>query len=151
MVPLDRQHLEYHAARIDALRPQSTGLWGRMDVVHMLCHLRTSVALSVDDREVVDQSIPVIRTVGRWLVFDTFTTWPKALFKARAQFVPEPDGDFEEERRALLKAFDTFVEEAQRNPGRRTVSPVLGPITMEYWTHAHGVHLNHHYRQFGLV
>jgi hypothetical protein len=53
--------------------------------------------------------------------------------------------------RRLLDAFDRFVAEAQQNPGRKTVSPVLGLTPMQYWTHALGVHLNHHYRQFGLV
>lgn len=151
IIPLDREHLEHHKARINALTPASRGLWGRMDVLHMLCHLRTSVALSVDDRGVIDRSVPIVRRLGRWLVFDTFTTWPKGRFKSSAQMIPEPDGSFEEEQRRLLNAFDTFVAEAQQNPGRKTVSPILGPIPMEYWTHAHGVHLNHHYRQFGLV
>jgi hypothetical protein len=151
IIPLDREHLEHHKARIKALTPASRGLWGRMDVRHMVCHLRTSVALSVDDRGVIDRSIPIVRRLGRWLVFDTFTTWPKGRFKSSAQMIPEPEGSFEEEQRRLLNAFDTFVAEAAQNPGRKTVSPILGPTTMEYWTHAHGVHLNHHYRQFGLV
>ena len=151
IVPLDREHLEYHKAKVNALTPASRGLWGRMDVVHMVCHLSTSVALSVDDRGGIDRSIPIVRTLGRWLVFDTFTTWPKGRFKSSTQMIPEPEGSFEEEQRRLLDAFDRFVAEAQQNPGRKTVSPVLGPIPMQYWTHAHGVHLNHHYRQFGLV
>ncbi|RPJ77844.1 MAG: hypothetical protein EHM13_15425 [Acidobacteria bacterium] len=151
IVPLDRQHLEYHRTKTNALRPDSRGLWGSMDAPHMVCHLRTSVALSVNDHDVIDRSIPIVRTIGRWLVFDTFTTWPRGRFKSPAQFTPEPEGSFEEERRALLQAFDAFVAEAERNPGRKTASPVLGPTTMRYWTHAHGVHLNHHYRQFGLV
>ncbi len=151
IVPLDREHLEYHKAKVNALNQGSKGTWGRMDVAHMLCHLSTAVSFSVDDREVIDRSVPIVRTIGRWLVFDTFTTWPKSRFKTPAQFTPEPKGGFEEERRALLEAFDRFVAEAERNPGRKTVSPVLGPTPMKYWTHAHGVHLNHHYRQFGLV
>jgi len=151
IVPLDREHLEYHQAKANALRPESRALWGRMNVSQMICHLRTSLELSVDDREVVDRSIPIVRTVGRWLVFDTFTTWPKGRFKAPPEFTPQPKGSFEEERRVLLAAFDRFVEEAERDPGRKTISPVLGPTPMSYWTHAHGVHLHHHYRQFGLV
>jgi hypothetical protein len=151
IVPLDRAHLEYHRAKINALTPTSRGLWGTMDVVHMICHLRTSVALSVDDRGVIDQSIPIIRTVGRWLVFDTFTTWPRGRFKSSIQMIPEPDGSFDEEQQGLLDAFARFVAEARENPDRKTVSPILGPIPMRYWPHAHGVHLNHHYRQFGLV
>lgn len=151
IVPLDREHLEYHKAKVSALTPDSRGLWGKMDVVHMVRHLSTSVAKSVDDRGVIDRSIPIIRVLGRWLVFDTFTTWPKGKFRSSPQMLPEPEGNLEEERRRLLDAFDRFVAEAHQNPGRKTRSPVLGPITMRYWTHAHGVHLNHHYRQFGLV
>jgi hypothetical protein len=151
IVPLDREHLEYHTARVNMLSPGSRGLWGRMDVVHMVCHLRTSVAMSVDDHEVIDRSVPLIRTLGRWLVFDIFTTWPKGRFPSAPQMIPEPTGDLEEERRGLLDAFDRFVAEAEQHPERKTLSPILGPTTMQYWTHAHGVHLNHHYRQFGLV
>jgi hypothetical protein len=151
IIPLNREHLEYHTAKVNSLTPDSRGLWGTMDVARMVCHLRVSVAMSVDDREVIDRSIPIIRTLGRWLVFDTFTTWPKGRFKASPQFIPVPEGGFAEERRKLLEAFDRFVAEAQQHPERITRSPVLGPTTMQYWTHAHGVHLNHHYRQFGLV
>jgi len=151
IVPLDREHLDHHTARVNALTRETRGRWGTMDAAHMVCHLATSVARSVDDRGVRDRSIPVVRVIGRWLVFDTFTTWPKGRFKASAEFVPEPAGDFEEERRALLAAFERFVAEAAQHPTRKTISPVLGPTTMRYWTHAHGVHLNHHYRQFGLV
>ena len=151
IVPLDRDHLDYHQAKVNALRPDSKGLWGRMDVVHMVCHLRTSVAKSVDDRDVIDRSVPVVRTIGRWLVFGIFTTWPKGRFPSAPQMIPEPEGDLEQERRGLLEAYARFVEEAARHPDRKTMSPILGPTTMRYWTHAHGVHLNHHYRQFGLV
>ena len=151
IVPLDRQHLAYHREKVTALRADTKGLWGRMDAVHMVCHLRTSVAKSVDDRDVIDRSIPVVRTVGRWLVFDIFTNWPKGVFPSAPQMIPEPTGHFEEERRGLLEAFAAFVAEAERHPYRKTMSPILGPTTLEYWRHAHGVHLNHHYRQFGLV
>jgi hypothetical protein len=150
IVPLDREHLVYHQAKVNALTPESKGLWGRMDVVRMLAHLRASVASSVDDRAVVDRSIPVVRTVGRWLVFDTFTKWPKGRYPSAPEMLPDP-GTLEEERRGLLQAFDRFVTEAAQHPERTTKSPILGPTTMRYWTHAHGVHLNHHYRQFGLV
>ncbi len=151
IIPLDREHLEYHRARVNALTPQSTGRWGKMSVVQMVGHLRASVAMSVDDRAVVDRSIPIVRTIGRWLVFDTFTTWPKGRFPAAPEMLPEAAGSLEDERRGLLDAFDRFVAEAERHPDRKTKSPILGPTTMRYWTHVHGVHLNHHYRQFGLV
>ena len=127
IVPLDREHLEHHKARINALTPASRRLWGRMDVLHMVCHLRASVALSVDDRGVIDLSIPIVRNLGRWLVFDTFTTWPKGRFKSSAQMIPEPEGSFEEEQRRLLNAFDAFVAEAAQNPGRKRSAPSLDP------------------------
>ncbi len=151
IVPLDREHLDYHRSRVNALTPESRRLWGKMDAAQMVAHLRASVAKSVDDRDVVDRSIPIVRSVGRWLLFDTFTTWPKGRFPSAPEMLPAHPGNLEEERRGLLEAFDRFVTEAEHHPDRKTKSPILGPTAMRYWTHVHGVHLNHHYRQFGLV
>jgi hypothetical protein len=151
IIPLDRDHLDYHRRKVNALKADTKALWGKMDAVHMICHLRTSVTLSIDDKDVVDRSIPIVRTIGRWLVFDIFTNWPKGKYPSAPQMIPEPTGDFEQERRGLLEAYDRFAAAAVEHPARKTLSPILGPTTLEYWTHAHGVHVNHHYRQFGML
>lgn len=115
-----------------------------------MSHLRHTFQISLGEIEEADTSNFFMRTVGRILAFHVFTKWPGGRIKAPDSWTPEPTAAFEVERDQALAALDRFVEAATVDPTRRTVSPLLGPITLDYWQHVHGVHLAHHLRQFGV-
>lgn len=149
---LSKVELSYHKGKLGELTPDSKRLWGEMNVTRMLCHLRTSIEQSIDpNAKVKIITPPIIRDVLGWLLFDVFTNWPKGKFKAPKELTPETNKDFAEEKRLLFDVMDRFAAAAEKDPDERHVSPVLGSITLKRWAHAHGVHLNHHYRQFGLL
>jgi hypothetical protein len=115
-----------------------------------MAHIRHTLQVSLGEIEVQDASNIVMRTVGRILAFHIFTRWPGGKIKAPPEWTPEPAAEFEVERDQALATLDRFVEAATLDPTRRTISPLLGPITLDYWQHVHGVHLAHHFRQFGV-
>lgn len=74
---LNRENIEFHRERILTLSENTPGLWGKMDAQRMVLHLLLSLEGCLDDSKVKDRSIPVVRLLGRFLVFDLFTKWPK--------------------------------------------------------------------------
>ena len=153
ILDLNEKNLAYHSDRIRALGPDKARLWGKMTPSLMLCHLRRTIDISLD--KVPGMGKPLVPKGLRWLLrllfFEWFTTWPKGKIKAPDIVVPTTAGEFDEEKRLLLAAMEEFVREAAANPGRIGVNPGMGPVSLAYWRHVHGVHMNHHYRQFGLV
>jgi hypothetical protein len=43
-----------------------------------------------------------------------------------------------------------FVDELERSPDKTGVNPGLGRIPLTKWSRVHGVHNDHHLRQFGV-
>ncbi len=153
ILDLNEKNLAYHSDRMRTLGPDQARLRGKMTPSLMLYHLRRTIDISLGKIPGVGK--PVVPLGLRWLFrlvfFEWFTTWPMGKIKAPDIVVPTTAGEFEEEKRLLLAAMEEFVREAAANPARMTVNTGLGPLSLAYWRHAHGVHMNHHYRQFGLV
>ena len=96
-----------------------------------------------------DTSKPILRNLF-YLVFNVwFTNWPKGL-KGPPFLTPEPEGSFVEEHALLVTRMEQFVDALEREPGRIAVNPSLGAIPLRTWSRAHGVHCDHHLRQFGV-
>lgn len=124
--------------------------WGKLDPTKLMRHLRFTLEASMGEVEMKDKSNFFKRHILRILFFHLFTTWPKGKIKAPDHFTPEPAESFEEERHALVKAMDRFLHLYKSSPEKKTVSELLGPITVQYWARVHGVHIAHHLRQFGV-
>ena len=147
---LTPQTLDAFITRLEAIPADAQPRWGSMSHAKMLKHLRTVNDMSLGRIEPIDQSNFFSRTVMRFLVFHVFTTWPKGKVKVPDRLTPEPDGNVEEERRRLVEAWREFVEIAEREPNRRGIHPLVGPQPLVYWRRMHGMHIDHHLRQFGV-
>ena len=77
------------------------------------------------------------------------TTWPKGRFKSFDFQLPAPAGEFPRQQAELIRLMERFVAELEANPRRKTLSPLLGMITLKQWSRVHAVHNHHHLRQFG--
>jgi hypothetical protein len=147
---LTRETLPEFAKRIETVDVEAERCWGTMEAPQMLRHLRGAFEISLGEIEVPDWSIPVVRTMVRLMFFEWFTTWPKGKIKAPAEFFPPVENEFEKERALLLATMARFLDEAEQNPGKKTLNPALGKVSLQYWAHIHGLHLDHHLRQFGV-
>jgi hypothetical protein len=147
---LNREQLPEFIRRVAELRADSQRLWGTMDAGKMLAHLIFMMETSLGQHEVPDRSTPVVRTLGRLIVFELMTKWPKGKFKSYDFQMPADPGDFPKQQAALIRLMERFVNEAEADPDRKTLSPLLGKITLRQWSRVHAVHNNHHLRQFGV-
>lgn len=145
---LTRETLPEYKARFEKIADDSPRGWGEMSPPEMLRHLRRITEISLAEIPVQDGSNWFKRTIFCWMVFHVLP-WPKGKIKVPAVFLPSPDGAVSVEREKLLATLGRFLDEAEKNPARRTLHPVFGSRTMENWQLIHGKHFDHHLRQFG--
>jgi len=153
-VQLNEDTLGYYKERLVYLKPDTKPQWGQLDAEHMLRHLTYTVELSlgeVDASEIRDIVPSFLQPLVYLFAFKLFTNWPKGKLKAPAAFLPPPQAEFSREREILIEALERFARELDRNPNRKTHSPVVGDIPLKKWSRVHGVHFDHHFRQFGLA
>lgn len=149
-IDLNADTLPAFIARVERLVPDAAPGWGTMSPAHMLAHLRITFEVSLEERAAHDESWPGLTGILYVLLFRVFTEWPRGRIKATAQFLDDGAADFESERERLVDAMGRFVSEAAREPGRVTLEPMLGRISMQQWQRVHGVHCDYHLRQFGV-
>ena len=95
----------------------------------MMVHLRIVVELSLGERERADRSTLFSRTVFRWFAFNVMP-WPKGKIVVPDEFTPPPKESFDIERSNFLATVDRFLAEAEREPARKTLHPMFGPMTL---------------------
>lgn len=121
-----------------------------MDSSRALRHLIFTFEMSLGEHEIEDRTLPIARDLVYLVFFRWFTRWPPAKIKGKDFLCPEPKGDFASEQRDLLAVMARYVDALEREPARRTVNPGLGTISLRKWSRVHGVHTDHHLRQFGV-
>lgn len=150
VVPMRDGAVSQITDRLNKIGPDTQRKWGTMRPIDLMAHLRKGVEISLGKHEVKDTSIPVVRTLIRWVIFDSPLVWPKGKIKAPPVFLQAPEGDFATEKKRLLDAIQEFVNTEKREPGRLQVNPFLGPLPLKTWAGLHGKHFDHHLRQFGV-
>jgi len=147
---LNRATLTTFRARVGKVTDATPGRWGQLDATRMMRHLGFTLEMSLGIARVPDTSKPVVRELVYVLFFQWFTNWPKGKIKAPGFVTPPAKADFSVEQLETLRLMDRFVEEFEREPMRLSVNPGLGPIPLSKWSRVHGVHMDHHLRQFGV-
>lgn len=147
---LNKDTIDLFGDRINKIEADSRRRWGTLSPAGLMRHLTYTFDLSLGKETEKDISNIFTRTVLRYLFFHLFTKWPGGKIKAPDTFTPEPADDFEAERRRAIESMQAFAEALAAEPDRKTLSPLLGPIPLSYWSRVHGLHLNHHFRQFDV-
>lgn len=147
---LNKETLPAFIKRFEAIKPEDKPRWGTLTPPGMLRHLRYMADLSLGEVSEPDKSNIFFRTVVKFLFFHVFTNWPKGKFKAPDSLTPPAEGDLERERQALIEKLRRFAELAASEPSRMVAHPIFGPTRLDYWTRLHGVHFEHHLKQYGV-
>lgn len=147
---LNRETLPEFLARADALTEQSKRHFGKLSLPDMLSHLRGALEMSLGEREAQLEPFPLPRTLAYFLFFVMFTKWPGGKIKAPDSFTPPAESDFETERAALRDKMEAFAAALEAHPEQTAVHGLFGEIPLRRWARVHGVHMNHHLRQFGV-
>ncbi len=147
---LTRQTMPKFRERLEHIAPLSHRQWGELEPPAMLAHLRRTIEISLGEIEdIKDESTVFSRTVIWWFAFHLMTDWPKGKLKAPDYFFIDTEDTIEQERARLLETMDRFIEASESTPDRKTLSPLLGMKTLRAWRRIHGIHMDHHLRQFG--
>jgi hypothetical protein len=146
---LHRENREHFLTRLDTLTPDSQRQWGALSVTGMIRHLNRTFEISLGEVTVPDKGNFLTKTVGKWASLYLPIPIPRGMIKLPDVFTPNPEGDFESEKRALLDKLDEFLDRLERDPERKGLSILFGWMTLEEWSYLHGSHWNHHLKQFG--
>jgi len=148
-VPLNRENASRFVESIERIRSSTQRQWGTMEPSQLFRHLRRSIELSLG--EVPPEGKPnfLIRTVVRWLVFESALPWGKCM-KAPSVFFPDDHSTMDEERALLRQAIARFTAAVEEAPQRVVTGGQFGPMPMSYWTRVHGRHFEHHLKQYGV-
>ena len=136
--------------RISAIKSPDQRRWGTLDPAALMRHLTCVFEVSLNERIPEKLFVPMPGFVAWQLFFVWFTKWPEGKIKAPKSFMPDGDGKLEEDRARSLAALHRFLEQLAADPNQKSYSPLLGNISLRRWSRVHGVHLNHHLRQYSV-
>jgi len=148
-IDLDADSLLGFERRIRAIDVNATRRWGTMSLPRMLAHLRITFEISLEKRDVKDESRAWLMPILYFLLFQLWTDWPKGKIKASPQFLDDSAKDADAERTLLIESMHRFVQRSESEPDRVVLEPMLGRISLKHWRRVHGVHVDYHLRQFG--
>ena len=134
--------------RLNKLRPDSEGEWGKMKVAQMMAHC--TAALEVATAQKFPPRVFIGKIIGPF--FRAMFSNEKPLQKntpTDKNFVIADERDFEQEKERLMKIMRQFQ---QGGEAKCTTHPhsFFGKITPKEWGTGMYKHLDHHLRQFGV-
>jgi hypothetical protein len=135
-------------ARIQALRPETNRLWGKMNAGQMVCHLSDGFRMALGTRTGPDVSNLMSRTFVRWFALQVPLTWPKGVKTTDAadQMIGgSRPSEFTRDREDLVGLVQLFLESHKFAP-----HPMFGTMSRVEWMRWGWLHTDHHLRQFGL-
>ena len=132
--------------RVQALRPDSRGRWGKMSVSQMLWHVNEAMEGALGRTDPAPEKVALPRPLMKFIVINL--PWPKGAPTLK-RWTPRSDSyDFAAERSRCLR----LIEELTSKPidSKWPDSPSLGHMTGKDVSQLQAKHLNHHLTQFGV-
>jgi hypothetical protein len=138
--------------RLKQVRPDTTRRWGRMTAPQMICHLSDSYRVVMGLKPVTPTSGFLERTVIKWIALYAPLKWPVGI-KTR------PEVDQEGGEATCPKDFTADVADLETLVGIFTSQqgsadwpghPIFGPMSKRDWLRWGYLHMDHHFRQFGV-
>jgi hypothetical protein len=146
-IAADRQAM---MGRLGRLRPESTRLWGKMSAHQALCHLNDSFLGAMGERALSGKPMAVGKVV-KWVALYTPLTWSRNL-----PTMPEVDqmklGTPPVEFAADVSQLERLVTRfsAEQRDFTYPAHPFFGVMSEEDWMRWGWLHMDHHFRQFGI-
>ena len=137
--------------RLERLRPETRGLWGKMNAHQMVCHLADAFSLAMGDKTASEDVTFLNRTLVRWVGLHTSLPWPKGV-PTRPEMDQLVSGtrptEFARDTAALAAAIQRFGQLPRSFQFAR--HPIFGELTEWEWMRWGYLHPDHHFRQFGV-
>jgi len=141
--------LELVNRRLGTLTPGSGAQWGKMSAPQMVCHLCDSFRFALGRKPASEASGLFQRTVMKWFALYVPIQWPKGI-GTRPEMEQGVGGtrpaDFERDKLELA----ALIAEFARAAAFGVKHPIFGHMTNEEWMRWGWLHVDHHFRQFGV-
>ena len=137
--------------RLRKVGPDSKRHWGKMSSHQMVCHLTDSFKGVIGEKGISSADNFVTRTIVKWIALYAPLSWPKGV-KTRPEMDQEIGGtspvEFKKDIEDLKKMLDRVT---QRNKDFEwKFHPIFGRMSEEEWLRWAYLHMDHHFRQFGI-
>ena len=138
--------------RLDALKPDSPPVFGKMSAQHMVEHLIFIMRMSNGKMPI--ELFYSNEKAARIKAY-TIHSNNEIIIGFRAPMLPESPvpltrpglREAVEQLQDELNGFDQFFHD---NPEARPINPTMGPLNFDEWIIFHNKHFTHHFKQFNL-
>lgn len=139
--------------RLVGLRPDAPALWGKMNAAQMLCHVTDQFRMAFGEIKTKDVGNFFQKSVVKFLVLNLLKESPKEKIKTLAEIdqykgAGTKPADFEQDVQTLKQIMQIFAQK----PEEEEFHPhgVFGKMNKRQWGRLAYLHLDHHFRQFGI-
>jgi len=144
--PKDREEI---ITRLQAVRPTSPRLWGKMSAHQMVCHLTDGFRMYMGLKPARPVPVPYSRTLMKWIALWAPIPWPKG-FATAPELDQQAGGtqpmEFDDDVRELRNLVERFT---QARNFEWQLHPHFGQMSDREWMRLAYLHMDHHLRQFG--
>ena len=136
--------------RLQAVRPTSPRLWGKMSAHQMVCHLTDGFRMYMGLKTACPVRVPYPRSLLKWMALWVPIPWSKG-FKTAPELDQQAGGtppvEFDNDVRELRNLVDRFTR--QPRDFQWQPHPHFGRMSDREWMRLAYLHMDHHLRQFG--
>jgi Protein of unknown function (DUF1569) len=135
-------------ARLEALAPDATRQWGKMNAAQMLAHCNIPLESGLGKLQLPQEGNFITRPLLKWYVLSKDSFKP-GLPTAKSFTIPlQDDKDFTREKARLLANLAEGYQRGQ-NGTPWAMHNMFGTLTPQQWAELTYMHLDHHLKQFG--
>lgn len=134
--------------RLNRLKADDAARWGKMNAVQMLQHLNLAIGGGLGFYTLKDTSNIITRTLAKYYLLRIQKGFIKNMYTPPSLRVKTNDIEFENERTKMKEILQKAFNTTQNSDW--DAHPILGKMTREEWGILVAIHLDHHFRQFGI-
>ena len=138
-------------ARLDKIQQSNVAIWGIMNVHEMIVHVSQPLSIALGIKKGTDESNFFTRTLMKYMALKMMSKIPKGI-KAPKDFDVKQSSivlkGFEEDKKNLYDLMLKFKNDTSEYSNR--IHPNFGAFNREEWAIQSYMHLDHHFRQFGV-
>jgi oxepin-CoA hydrolase/3-oxo-5,6-dehydrosuberyl-CoA semialdehyde dehydrogenase len=141
------------AGFLDKLQEDSKADWGIMSAQHMVEHLEFFMRMAVGEIETeitTPEKLIEAYQDSLWDYKPTPKNYDHPLLK-QGKVEDLRFANLADAKKAYLEAYDKYLNHFKNNPELKTANTVFGMLDKYHWDLLNTKHLNHHFRQFGLI
>jgi hypothetical protein len=137
--------------RLEKVRRDSLRQWGKMTAPQMVCHLCDSFRGVMGEKPLSRAKGFYLRRLLKWIALDVPLHWAhglKTMPEMDQQIGGTPPAEFERDVRELRRLLDRFTHEPR--DFQWTPHPFFLEMSDKDWMRWGYLHMDHHFRQFGV-